>query len=63
MKRLYIGSRYHIRIQTVIHISIKSAGTSVAMGNASEAVRSRADLVTDTNEHDGVAMVLEQLLP
>lgn len=44
-------------------VMFHSAGTSVAMGNASEAVRSRADLVTDTNEHDGVAMVLEQLLP
>ena len=38
------------------------AGASVAMGNASEYVRSQADLVTDTNERDGVARVLEQLL-
>ena len=39
-----------------------SAGTSVAMGNASEYVRSQADLVTQTNENDGVARLLEQLL-
>ena len=43
-------------------VMFHSAGTSVAMGNASEAVRSQADLVTDTNEHDGVALILEQFL-
>ena len=39
-----------------------SAGTAVAMGNAPESVRLAAGYVTDTNENDGAARVIEQLL-
>ena len=39
------------------------AGTGVAMGNAeSELVKEAADRVTETNDDDGVAIVLEELL-
>ena len=40
----------------------RAAGTSVAMGNASSYIRQQASLVTGTNEQDGVAGFLEQLL-
>ncbi len=37
------------------------AGTGVAMGNADPLLRAVADLVTATNDEDGVAVVLEEL--
>lgn len=36
-----------------------AAGTGVAMGNASEAVKAAADYVTATNDEDGIAAALE----
>ncbi|WP_342551371.1 HAD family hydrolase [Paenibacillus sp. FSL R7-0652] len=36
-------------------------GWPVAMGNAIEALKCRAKEITDTNEHDGVAIILERL--
>lgn len=39
---------------------LDAAGLSVAMGNAPDPVRQRADLITDTNENDGVAKVLDR---
>lgn len=36
-----------------------AAGLSVAMGNASEFVKSMADITADTNENDGVAKLLD----
>lgn len=41
--------------------SIRNIGYGVAMGNAIEEVKKVADTVTDTNEEDGVAKVLEKL--
>ena len=38
---------------------LKSAGLSVAMGNASPHVREVSMHVTDDNEHDGVAKAIE----
>lgn len=38
------------------------AGTSIAMGNAPEAVKKQATLVTDTNNADGIKKALEKLL-
>jgi Cof subfamily protein (haloacid dehalogenase superfamily) len=38
------------------------AGTSFAMGNASDDVKSRATHVTDTNEHDGFARAMDVVL-
>lgn len=36
------------------------AGTSVAMGNADEALKRAADIVTETNENDGVARAIRK---
>lgn len=41
---------------------IKMAGLGVAMGNATEEVKKIADMVTTSNEEDGVARVLEKIL-
>lgn len=41
---------------------IRYAGLGVAMGNASPAVKAAADLVTGTNDEDGVAAVIERYL-
>ena len=40
---------------------LQLAGTGVAMGNAPDHVKSTADMVTDTNDNDGVYSVLEQI--
>ncbi|UZQ31099.1 MAG: Cof-type HAD-IIB family hydrolase [Spiroplasma phoeniceum] len=37
------------------------AGIGVAMGNAPDAVKTISDLVTDDNDHDGIANVIEQM--
>lgn len=42
--------------------AIRAAGLGVAMGNAQEAVKSAADVVTGTNEEDGVAQVIREYL-
>ena len=41
---------------------LQSAGISVAMGNAEEEIKSIADYITDTNEEDGAAKVIEHVL-
>lgn len=41
---------------------IEYAGLGVAMGNAFEAVKRIANHITDTNEEDGVAKVIEQFM-
>jgi Cof subfamily protein (haloacid dehalogenase superfamily) len=38
------------------------AGVSVAMGNASDAIKQKCTLTADTNENDGVAKVIEQYI-
>lgn len=38
------------------------AGTGVAMGNAADAVKEAADLITSSNEEDGLARVIEKLI-
>ena len=40
---------------------IKYAGYGVAMGNATEIVKKNANIITDTNDNDGVAKVLVKL--
>lgn len=42
---------------------LKSAGIGVAMGNAVEPTKAAADMVTDDNDHDGIARALEKLMP
>ena len=41
---------------------LQAAGMGVAMGNAGEAVKAAADMVTLTNNEDGIAAALEKLL-
>ena len=41
---------------------LRAAGLGVAMGNASEEVQSCADAVTQTNDEDGVAQMIERVL-
>ncbi len=41
---------------------LRSAGMGVAMGNAAEAVKAAADMVTLSNNDDGIAAALEKLL-
>jgi Cof subfamily protein (haloacid dehalogenase superfamily) len=41
---------------------LKYAGIGVAMGNAPDAVKAAANMVTDTCEHSGVSKVLKKLL-
>ena len=41
---------------------LKSAGFSVAMGNATDEVKDIADYVTTSNDEDGVAIAIEELL-
>jgi 5-amino-6-(5-phospho-D-ribitylamino)uracil phosphatase len=39
---------------------IQAAGLGVAMGNAQEAVKQAADIITASNDEDGVARIIEQ---
>lgn len=41
---------------------IKYAGTGVAMGNGNPELKAMADVICDTNDNDGIAMMLERLL-
>ena len=41
---------------------LRTAGMGVAMGNAAEAVKQAADMVTLSNNEDGIAAALEKLL-
>ncbi len=41
---------------------IEYAGLGVAMGNALDAVKEKADYITDTNDHDGVAQVIDKFV-
>lgn len=41
---------------------IEFAGLGIAMGNATDEVKSKADFVTDTNVNDGVAKALRKVL-
>ena len=40
---------------------LRHAGTGVAMGNASDAVKQSADYVTDDIDNDGIAKALKHL--
>ena len=42
---------------------LRAAGMGVAMGNATEAAKAAADYVTLSNNEDGIAAALRQLLP
>lgn len=41
---------------------LEYAGAGVAMGNAPEEIKKRANCITDTNNNDGVAKIIEKLV-
>ena len=41
---------------------LKAAGISVAMGNASDAVKTSVDYITDTNGNEGISKWLNENL-
>ncbi|MNC56990.1 putative phosphatase [compost metagenome] len=41
---------------------IREAGLGVAMGNAQEEIKAQADVVTVTNEEDGVAEMIRKYI-
>lgn len=41
---------------------LNKAGTAVAMGNASDSVKAQADIITDTNNNQGVLKALKSLI-
>jgi len=41
---------------------LQFAGTGVAMSNAPDHVKAKADIITDTNDNDGVYKILEKIL-
>ena len=41
---------------------LKYAGLAIAMGNASEEVKAISDIVTDTNENNGVIKAIDQII-
>ncbi len=61
---------FHIKPEEVLAIGdsendlsmFKLAGLSVAMGNASDFVKSQADYTTDTNDKDGLAKAIEKFI-
>jgi len=38
------------------------SGMGVAMGNANENVKKKSDFITDSNDNDGVAKVIEKFI-
>ena len=41
---------------------LNKAGTAVAMGNATDSVKAQADIITDTNNNQGILKVLKDLI-
>ena len=65
-----LAAYYNIKPEEIICIGdnendlsmIKFAGLGVAMGNAPHSIKKEADYVTDTNDNDGVAQVIEKFI-
>lgn len=65
-----LANYYKIRREEIITIGdsendlsmIEYGGLGVAMGNASEQIKSKADYITDTNDNDGVAKVINKFI-
>lgn len=65
-----LADKYGIKREEVICIGdnendlsmINYAGLGVAMGNACDLLKENADYITDTNENDGVAKVIEKFV-
>ena len=67
---LYLMEQWHLSREQVMAFGdsendlemLSMAGTGVAMANAEETVRRAADLTAESNDQDGVAKVIEDLL-
>jgi Cof subfamily protein (haloacid dehalogenase superfamily) len=65
-----IGEHFNIKREEMIAIGdgfndlsmIEYAGLGVAMGNAPEAIKAKANFVTLSNDEDGIALVLDKFL-
>jgi Cof subfamily protein (haloacid dehalogenase superfamily) len=65
-----VAQYYHLKKDEIIAIGdnendlsmIEYAGLGVAMGNALDIVKTRADYITDTNDNDGVAKVIDKFV-
>ena len=65
-----LADRLNIRSEQIMAIGdngndlgmLQAAGTAVAMGNAEDEVKRIADIVTESNEEDGAAKIMEKLL-
>ena len=65
-----LAERLNIRKEQIMAIGdngndlglLLAAGTAVAMGNAEDEVKQIADIVTDSNEEDGAAKIIEKIL-
>jgi len=65
-----LANYYNIKKEEIIAIgdsdndlsAIEFAGMGVAMGNANESVKKKSNFVTDTNDNDGVAKVIDQFI-
>ncbi len=66
----FIGKRFGIEREEMIAFGdnfndlpmLEYAGCGVAMGNAPDEVKAKADLIADTNDNDGVAKAIERLV-
>lgn len=65
-----LASLYNVKREEVLTIGdsendlsmIEYAGLGVAMGNASETVKAKADYITDSNDNDGVAKAINKFI-
>ena len=65
-----LASYYNIKHEEIIAIgdsyndisAIEFAGMGIAMGNANERVKKKSNYVTDSNDNDGVAKVIEKFI-
>ena len=67
---LYVANLLGIPVENCIAVGdsandaemIQTAGVGVAMGNATDDLKKIAQIITETNANDGVAVILEELL-
>ncbi|SMC35025.1 Cof-type HAD-IIB family hydrolase [Sporomusa malonica] len=65
-----LASLYNLKSEDIITIGdsendlsmIEYAGLGIAMGNASDSVKQKADYITDSNDHEGVANAIERFV-
>lgn len=65
-----LASLYNLRPEEIITIGdsendlsmIEYAGLGIAMGNAQDTVKQKADFITDSNDHEGVANAVERFV-